>query len=133
MRHWLMKSEPEEYGWNDLIRDGATEWTGVRNHAAANHLRKMAVGDRAFFYHSGKERGVVGVMEVSRAARKDGAEGNWVSVEVRTLEPLPRLVTLSEFKAEPRLADMAILRQSRLSVAPVSADEWDVILKLARD
>lgn len=131
MAHWLLKSEPGSYGWDDLTRDGATEWGGVRNHAAAAHLRAMQVGDQAFFYHSGEQKAVVGIVEIARAARKDGDDGNWVSVEVRAVEPLPHPVRLADMKADAALKDMAMLRQSRLSVSPVSAAEWARIVKMA--
>jgi predicted RNA-binding protein with PUA-like domain len=131
MAYWLMKSEPETYGWSDLVRDGGTEWDGVRNPAAALHLKAMQPGDRAFFYHSGKEKAAVGVMEVARAARPDGAEGRWVSVAVKPVEPLAEPVTLASMKADPRLAKLEMLRQSRLSVSPVREDEWAAILELA--
>src|SRR3546814_9023765 len=90
MAYWLMKSEPDAYGWDDLVRDNGTEWDGVRNNAAALNLRKMAVGDRAFFYHSMTDKAAVGVMEISRTAKKDGTEGNWVSVAVKPVAPLAR-------------------------------------------
>ena len=124
MAYWLLKSEPDSYGWDDLVAEGRTEWTGVRNHAAAAHLRAMAVGDKALFYHSGADKAAVGVCDVTRAAQRDGTEGNWVSVEIRPVAPLERPVRLATMKAEPALAGMAMLRQSRLSVAPVSAAEW---------
>ena len=130
MAYWLLKSEPESYGWTHLVADGGTEWTGVRNHAAAAYLRAMRVGDRALFYHSGKKKAAVGVAEVTRAAQPDGNEG-WVSVEVAAREPLPHPVTLAAMKAEPRLAEMAVLRQSRLSVSPVSEAEWAEIARMA--
>ena len=132
MAYWLMKSEPVSYGWDDLVRDGATEWDGVRNHAAAAHLRAMAPGDRVLFYHSGEQKAAVGVAEVTRAARADGDAGNWVSVAIRPLDPLPAPVTLAAMKAAPALADMAMLRQSRLSVSPVTAAQWDAIMALAQ-
>jgi predicted RNA-binding protein with PUA-like domain len=132
MAYWLLKSEPESYGWTDLVSDGETEWDGVRNNAAAAHLRAMQVGDRALFYHSGAEKAAVGVGEITRAARKDGDEGNWVSVAVRPVEALSKPVTLAAMKAEPKLAGMAMLRQSRLSVSPVSDAESAVILDMAR-
>lgn len=137
MAFWLMKSEPGSYGWDDLVRDGATEWDGVRNHAAAGHLRAMAPGDRVLFYHSGERKAAVGVAEVTRAARPDpaganGDTGNWVSVAIRPLDPLPAPVTLAAMKAAPALADMAMLRQSRLSVSPVTAAQWDAIMALAQ-
>ena len=104
MALWLMKSEPEAYGWADLVRDGATEWNGVRNNAATLNLKAMQVGDRAFFYHSVSDKAVVGIMEISRAAKPDGKPGErWVSVEVKPVQPLARPVTLAEIKAEPRL------------------------------
>ncbi|MGN5374784.1 EVE domain-containing protein [Sphingomonas hankookensis] len=130
MAYWLLKSEPDSYGWDDLVRDGATEWDGVRNHAAARHLRAMAVGDRALFYHSGKDRAAVGIARLARTARPDGDEG-WVSVRVEPDHPLPRPVTLAAMKAEGSLKDMAMLRQSRLSVSPVSDAEWAVVTGLA--
>ncbi|PCG14126.1 MAG: EVE domain-containing protein [Sphingomonas sp.] len=132
MAFWVMKSEPGSYGWDDLVRDGATEWDGVRNHAAAAHLRAMAPGDRVLFYHSGEQKAAVGVAEVTRAARADGDAGNWVSVAIRPLDPLPAPVTLAAMKAAPALADMAMLRQSRLSVSPVTAAQWDAIMALAQ-
>ncbi|MDF0486863.1 EVE domain-containing protein [Sphingomonas sp. H39-1-10] len=130
MAYWLMKSEPESYTWADLVAEGTTEWTGVRNPAAALHLKAMAVGDRAFFYHSGKEKAVVGVMEVVRSARQDGDQPRWVSVAVAPVAAMPTPVTLAAIKAEPRLAGLEMLRQSRLSVSPVDAEAWGVVLAL---
>jgi predicted RNA-binding protein with PUA-like domain len=131
MARWLLKSEPGSYGWDDLVREGATEWDGVRNHAAAAHLRAMRLGDTALFYHSGEQKAVVGIARVTRAARPDGTEGNWASVAVAPVESLPRPVTLAALKGEPALTGMAMLRQSRLSVAPVTEAEWAAILALA--
>jgi predicted RNA-binding protein with PUA-like domain len=131
MAHWLMKSEPASYGWADLVRDGATEWDGVRNNAARLHLKAMQAGDTALFYHSMSDRAVVGIMRVTRAARPDPTAADWVTVRVEPVRPLARPVTLAEIKAEPRLAKMELIRQSRLSVAPVRDDEWDRILKMA--
>lgn len=130
MAHWLLKTEPESYGWSDLVREGVTEWTGVRNHAAAAHLRAMAVGDRVLIYHSGAQKAVVGTAVVERGAQPDGA-APWVSVAVRAGDALARPVTLAAMKATPALADIAMLRQSRLSVSPVAPGEWDAILALA--
>lgn len=132
MAYWLMKSEPESYGWSDLVTEGTAEWTGVRNPAAALHLKAMAVGDRAFFYHSGKAKAVVGVMEIVRTARQDGDLPRWVSVAVVPVAPLPEPVTLAAIKAEPKLARLEMLRQSRLSVSPVRADEWEAVLALGK-
>ena len=129
MAFWLLKSEPESYSWDDLVREGTTEWTGVRNHAAAGHLRAMAAGDTAFFYHSGKVRAIVGVARIARAAQPDGED--WVSVAVAAGAPLATPVTLAAMKAEPALAGMAMLRQSRLSVCPVTAAEAAVLRAMA--
>ena len=131
MAHWLMKSEPESYGWDDLVRDGGTEWDGVRNNAARLHLKAMRKGDEAFFYHSMSDKAVVGIMRVTRDAQPDPKDADWVSVRVEPVRALARPVTLAEIKAEPRLAKMELIRQSRLSVAPVRDDEWKVLLELA--
>lgn len=130
MANWLLKSEPDSYGWDDLVHDGGTEWDGVRNHAAAKHLRAMAVGDRALFYHSGKDKAAVGVARIARTARPDGDEG-WVSVRVEPDHALPHAVKLAAMKGQDALKDMAMLRQSRLSVSPVSDAEWAVVMGLA--
>jgi predicted RNA-binding protein with PUA-like domain len=132
MAHWLMKSEPESYSWSDLVRDGGTEWDGVRNNAARLHLKAMKVGDEAFFYHSMSDKAVVGIMRIARAAQPDPKDPDWVSVRVEPVRPLARRVTLAEIKAEPRLAKMELIRQSRLSVAPVRDEEWKVVLELAK-
>jgi predicted RNA-binding protein with PUA-like domain len=126
-----MKSEPESYSWGDLVRDGGTEWDGVRNNAARLHLRAMKPGDEAFFYHSMSDKAVVGIMRITREAQPDPKDANWVSVRVEPAKPLARPVTLAEIKAEPRLAKMELIRQSRLSVAPVRDDEWEVVLELS--
>jgi predicted RNA-binding protein with PUA-like domain len=131
MARWLMKSEPGTYSWDDLVRDGGTEWDGVRNNAARLHLRAIRPGDEALFYHSGEDRAVVGIMEISGTGQPDGADGSWVKVPVKPVRPLPKPVTLTAIKAEPRLAKMELIRQSRLSVAPVRDEEWALILKMA--
>jgi predicted RNA-binding protein with PUA-like domain len=131
MAYWLMKSEPGSYGWDDLARDGGTEWDGVRNPAARLHLKAMREGDEAFFYHSGGERAVVGVMRIARAARPDPKDPDWVSVRVEPLRPVEPPVTLKAIKAEPTLAAMELIRQSRLSVAPVRDAEWAALLALS--
>lgn len=130
MAHWLMKSEPESYSWSNLVRDGGTEWDGVRNNAARLHLKAMKVGDEAFFYHSMSDKAVVGIMRVTREAQADPKDADWVSVRVEPVKELAP-VTLAEIKAEPRLAKMELIRQSRLSVAPVRDDEWKQVLKMA--
>jgi len=132
MARWLMKSEPESYGWTDLVRDGATEWDGVRNNAARLHLKAMRQGDEAFFYHSMSDKAVVGIMRVTRGAEPDPKATDWVRVRVEPVRALERPVTLAEIKAEPALAKMELIRQSRLSVAPVRDDEWDTILRMAK-
>ena len=132
MAYWLMKSEPESYSWADLLRDGGTEWDGVRNNAARLHLKAMKPGDEAFLYHSMSDKAVVGIMKITRGAQPDPKDPDWVSVRVEPVKPLPRPVTLAEIKAEPRLSKMELIRQSRLSVAPVRPDEWKVVLELAR-
>ncbi|HEU0099281.1 MAG TPA: EVE domain-containing protein [Allosphingosinicella sp.] len=131
MAHWLMKSEPGSYGWDQLVRDGGTEWDGVRNAAARRHLKAMRAGEEAFFYHSGEERSVVGIMRIAREARPDPGDQDWVSVAVEPVRALGP-VTLKAIKADPRLAAMELIRQSRLSVAPVRDSEWAAILDLAR-
>ena len=131
MAHWLMKSEPGSYSWDDLVRDGGTDWDGVRNNAARLHLRAMKPGDQAFFYHSGEERAVVGIMAITDPGKADGDDGSWVKVPVEPVRGLARPVTLAAIKAEPRLATMELLRQSRLSVSPVRDEEWKLVLAMA--
>ena len=132
MAYWLMKSEPGTYSWSDLVRDGSTEWDGVRNNAARLHLKAMKRGDEAYFYHSGDERAVIGIMRVTREAAPDPRDPDWVSVKVEPVKALGRPVTLKEIKADPSLAKMELIRQSRLSVSPVREAEWEAILELAR-
>jgi predicted RNA-binding protein with PUA-like domain len=128
MPHWLMKSEPGSYGWDDLVRDGGTEWDGVRSPAARLHLKAMKSGEEAFFYHSGGERAVVGIVRIAREARPDLKDPDWVSVEVEPVRPVAP-VTLRTIKADPRLGKMELIHQSRLSVAPVRDEEWAAILE----
>lgn len=132
MAYWLMKSEPESYSWADLNRDGATEWDGVRNNAARLHLKAMKPGDEALFYHSMSDKAVVGIMRITRAAEPDPKAPDWVRVRVEPVRALPRPVTLAEIKAEPGLAKMELIRQSRLSVAPVRDEEWTKILEMTK-
>ncbi|MEO7564233.1 MAG: EVE domain-containing protein [Sphingomicrobium sp.] len=132
MAYWLMKSEPSSYGWDDLVRDCKTEWDGVRNNAARLHLRAMKVGDEAFLYHSMSDKAVVGIMRLSRGPVPDPRDPAWISVEVEPVRAL-RPVTLAAIKAEPKLAAMELIRQSRLSVAPVRAAEWNQVLAMARE
>ena len=130
MAYWLMKSEPSSYSWDDLVRDGGTEWDGVRNNAARLHLKAMKKGDEALFYASMTDKAVVGIMRVTREAQPDPKDPNWVSVRVEPVKPL-NAVTLAQIKGEPKLAQMELIRQSRLSVAPVREDEWEMVLKMA--
>jgi predicted RNA-binding protein with PUA-like domain len=132
MAHWLMKSESGVYSWDDLVRDKRTEWDGVRNPTARIHLKAMKAGDEAFFYHSGDERQVVGIMRVTREAQPDPKDPNWVSVAVEPVRPVAP-VTLKQIKAEPSLAKMELVRLSRLSVSPVRDEEWRKILSMGGD
>lgn len=131
MAHWLMKSEPGSYSWQQLLEDGSAEWDGVRNPTARIHLKAMREGDEAFFYHSCAERAVVGVMRIAREAAPDPKDPAWVSVRVAPLRPVDPPVTLKAIKAAPKLAAMELLRQSRLSVSPVRAEEWEAVLALS--
>lgn len=131
MAYWVLRSEPDAYSWDDLVRDGATEWNGVRNYTARNFLKEMAVGDEALFYHSNTEKAAVGIMAVTRAWRPDGDDGKWASVAVKPVRPLAHPVTLAAIKAEPKLAGLMMLKQSRLSVSKVEPGEWALLLKMA--
>lgn len=132
MAHWLVKSEPGKYAFADLERDGKTAWDGVRNNAAALHLKSMKVGDEVFYYHSVEGLAVVGIAKVVREAFPDATDptGRFVAVELAPVRPLKKPVTLAELKANPALADMAMLRQGRLSVSPVTDAEWAEILNM---
>jgi predicted RNA-binding protein with PUA-like domain len=130
MRYWILRSEPDAYSWSDLVRDGATEWNGVRNYTARNFLKDMEPGDQALFYHSNTEKAAVGIMEITRAWQPDGEDGKWASVAVRPVRPLAKPVTLESIKAEPRLKALEMVRQSRLSVTPVRDEEWRVLLEM---
>ena len=130
---WLVKSEPDTYAYADLERDGRTVWDGVRNHAAAGHLKAMKIGDQVFFYHSQQGKDVVAVAQVAKEAFPDASDptGRFVAVELTPVRKLKRPVTLADMKANPALADMAMLRQGRLSVSPVTDAQWAAILKMA--
>lgn len=131
-QYWLVKSEPDAYAWSDLVRDGKTDWTGVRNYQARNHLKTMRPGDRVFFYESVTTKAVVGLAEISRAFFPDTTadEEGWVAVELKPVSALPRPVTLDQVKETPALKDTALLRQSRLSVMPLTAAEFKTIWRL---
>ncbi|EAP77570.1 EVE domain-containing protein [Roseovarius nubinhibens] len=135
MRYWLFKSEPATWSWEDQQAKGEAgeEWDGVRNYQARNFMREMAVGDRGFFYHSQTEKAVVGIVEVIAEAHPDSTSDDprWECVDIRAVAPVARAVTLDEIKAEPRLAEMALLRQSRLSVQPEREAEWRIVCEMA--
>ncbi len=133
MRYWLMKSEPDVFSYDDLVAKGEAEWDGVRNHAAQLNMKAMAVGDRALFYHSNIGVEAVGIMEIVRGAEQDSTDetGKWKAVMVAPVEKLPQPVTLKAMKADPALEGMAMIRQSRLSVSPLSETEYRHILGMA--
>jgi len=134
MAYWLVKSEPDSWSWDQQVANGAKgeAWTGVRNHTAKQNLMKMAKGDRAFFYHSNIGKEIVGIVEVIRTHYPDptDASGKFVAVDVKAVKPLPQPVSLAAIKQTPQLKDMALLKQSRLSVQPVTDAEWALICKL---
>ncbi len=129
MAYWLMKSEPGTWSWDDQVRDGVAEWDGVRNHQASNNLKAMQPGDLAFFYHSVNEKRIVGIVEVVKTYYPDPSDpsGRFGMVDVKAIQPMARPVTLAEIKAEPRLADIALVRQSRLSVMPIEDEHWQLL------
>ena len=133
-RYWLIKSEPAAYGWDDLVRDGETLWDGVRNHRAAMNLRAMQEGESAFFYHSVTGKEIVGVVTISEAGLTDpkDPDGKWPAVRIRPLAALERPVTLAEIKSDKALAEIELVRQSRLSVAEIRPAEWDKICSMAK-
>jgi predicted RNA-binding protein with PUA-like domain len=129
---WLVKQEPEDYSWDDLVRDGRTEWTGVRNFQARNNLKQMTAGDEVLFYHSGKEKSVVGIAHVGKAGYPDPTadDPSWVAVEIKPGKRLPNAVSLADIRANKKLNDLLLVRQSRLSVMPVTRDEFDEIVRM---
>ena len=131
---WLAKQEPSDYSWSDFVADRGTSWTGVRNFAARNNLRRMAKGDAVLFYHSGEQKAVVGLAKVTRTAYRDATakEGDWSAVDLAPVRPLPQPVTLAEIKAKPELKNIALVRQSRLSVMPLGRKEFEMIVRMAR-
>ena len=131
--YWLVKSEPDAFSWDQQVRNGVEPWTGVRNAQAAKNLREMREGDLSFFYHSNEGKEVVGIVEVVREAYPDPSDetGRWICVDMKAVKPVPKPVTLAAMKAEPRLEGLALIRQSRLSVVPVSAEHWAVISGMA--
>lgn len=133
MAHWLLKSEPDVYGWDDLLADGEGTWDGVRNYQARNNLAAMALGEHCFFYHSRSGLEIVGIAQVSQTAFRDptSEDDRWVAVKVKPLEKLARPVSLAAIKANPVLSTMALVKNSRLSVSPVTEAEWAAVLAMA--
>lgn len=133
MAHWLVKSEPFKYSWDQFVKDGQTFWDGVRNYAARNNLKAMKKGDEVFFYHSNEGLEIVGIAKVVKEAYQDPTtdEDAWVVVDLKPLKKLKSPVSLQQIKTEKRLKDMALLRLSRLSVQPVTDDEWKVVMEMA--
>jgi predicted RNA-binding protein with PUA-like domain len=141
--YWLVKQEPSDYSWSDFVKDGSTSWTGVRNFSARNSLRRMSKNDHVLFYHSGgpsrtgsnaeATKAVVGIAKVTRTAYRDSTakQGDWSAVDLAPVKGLPRPVTLAEIKAKPQLKHIALVRQSRLSVMPLSAKDFQAIVKMA--
>lgn len=132
MAYWLIKSEPDAFSWDEQVANDVEPWTGVRNHQAKKNLAGMKAGDRAFFYHSNVQRAIVGVVEIVREAYPDptAESGNWVCVDVKTIGPMPSPVTLADIKQDEALTDLALVRQSRLSVCPVSAEHWQYLCRM---
>ena len=130
---WLVKQEPSDYSWADFVADGSTSWTGVRNFAARNNLRRMSKGDEVLFYHSGEDKAVVGIAKVARTVYRDATakEGDWSAVDLVPVKKLPKPVTLREIKAKPALKNIALVRQSRLSVMPLAAKDFATIVKMS--
>ena len=135
MAHWLIKSEPFKYSWDQLVKDKQTFWDGVRNYAARNNLRAMKKGDELFFYHSNEGLEIVGIVKVVKEAYQDPTtdDTNWVVVDIKPVKKLKRPVTLVEIKNNKQLADMALIRLGRLSVSPVTDEEWKIIMELSED
>ena len=135
MRYWLFKSEPSTWSWDDQVKKGETgeEWDGVRNYQARNFMREMEVGDRGFFYHSQTEKAVVGIVEVMNEAHPDSTtdDERWECVDIKAVRPVERPVTLDMIKEDPRLAEMVLVKNSRLSVQPVTEEEWTIVCELA--
>jgi predicted RNA-binding protein with PUA-like domain len=133
MAYWLIKSEPSAYSWDQLVKDKKTSWTGVRNFQALINLKAMKPGDRCFFYHSGEGKEIVGIAEVVKAAYPDPTDkdGKAVAVDVKAVEPVKHAVTLAAIKADPKFKEMKLVRQSRLSVSPVSDEHWKLLMKMS--
>ena len=133
MPYWLFKSEPGTWSWDDQVKEGTAEWDGVRNYQANNNMKAMKKGDKGFFYHSVNEKQIVGIVEVAKEHYPDHTDksGKFGMVDVKAMEPVKTPVTLADIKAEPKLADLALVKQSRLSVVPVGKNEWKLLCKMA--
>src|SRR5690606_22133717 len=131
MNYWLVKQEPTAYSWDDLVKDGATDWTGVRNYTARNHLNEMKKGDKVFFYHSVVGKEVVGIAQVSRTAFPDPTDEKWIAVEIKPVKALKQPVSLDQMKANTARANIYLVRQPRFSVMPLTKDEYDEILSMS--
>jgi len=134
MNYWLVKQEPNSYSFEDFQKEGKTDWTGVRNYTARNNLKAMKTGDKVFYYHSGDERAVVGMAKVTKEFFPDATadEGSWVAVELEAGKPVKKPVTLTAIKANPKLAGIALIKLSRLSVVPITKDEFDEIIAMSK-
>ena len=132
MNYWLVKQEPDAHSWDDFVKDGVTDWTGVRNFQARNNLRDMKKGDKVLYYHSNIGKEVVGIAEVSKEAFPDPTDEKWVATELKPLKPLKNAVTLAAMKANLALADLKLIRQSQLSVSPVTKDQYEEILSMSK-
>lgn len=132
VNYWLIKSEPDAFSWDQQVKNGVEPWTGVRNHLAKKHLAAMRLGDKAFFYHSNVGREIVGIVEVVREGYPDPSaeSGPWVCVDMKAVKPFKTPVTLAAIKADPRFAELALLKYSRLSVGPVSAEHWAMLCEM---
>lgn len=133
MARWLVKSEPGAWSWDDQVRDQVTAWTGVRNYQASNFLKAMKLGDRCFFYHSVDQKRIVGIVEVVKEAYPDptAEDPRWVCPDLKAVCPVVQPVSLADIKADPRLAELALIRQSRLSVMPIDEESWQIICAMA--
>jgi predicted RNA-binding protein with PUA-like domain len=131
MNHWLMKTEPDTFSWDDLVRDKKTGWDGVRNFQARSHLKAMKKGDLAFVYHTGEEKSIIGIAKVTRENYPDPKDNEWVAVEIAPVNKLKNPVSLAQIKADKRLSNMVLVRASRLSVQPVKKEEFDMIIALS--
>jgi predicted RNA-binding protein with PUA-like domain len=131
MNYWLMKTEPETFSWDDLVRDKKTSWDGVRNFQARTNLKAMKKGDEAFFYHTGDEKAVVGIAKITKEGYPDPGDNEWVAVEIAPVRKLKKPVTLAQIKADKRLSNMVLVKASRLSVQPVRPEEFDLVVSIA--